>query len=195
MGISVYPDDATNGQEMIRNADAAMYQAKGAGRNAYQFYTSDLNQRALEMLSMENALRRAIERQEFVLHYQPQVDIVSGSVVGAEALIRWNHPDFGLLMPGKFISIAEERGLIVPIGSWVIDEAARQAAVWQNAGTIHSDSRECFRGPIPPEGFCGAAREQREKAWNHPEPPRARTDREHRHARCRNNGQNTREAT
>jgi len=136
MGISLYPDDATNGQEMIRNADAAMYKAKGTGRNAYQFYTSDLNQHALEMLSMENALRRAIERQEFVLHYQPQVDITSGSVVGAEALIRWNHPDLGLVMPGKFISIAEERGLIVPIGNWVIEEAARQAAVWQNSGRL-----------------------------------------------------------
>jgi diguanylate cyclase (GGDEF)-like protein/PAS domain S-box-containing protein len=135
MGISVYPDDATDGQEMIRNADAAMYQAKGAGRNAYQFYTSDLNQRALEMLSMESGLRRAIERQEFVLYYQPQVDIASGSVVGAEALIRWNHPELGLVMPGKFISIAEERGLIVPIGNWTIDEAARQAAIWQNEGT------------------------------------------------------------
>jgi diguanylate cyclase (GGDEF)-like protein/PAS domain S-box-containing protein len=135
MGISLYPDDATDGQEMIRNADAAMYKAKGAGRNAFQFYTSDLNRRALEMLSMENALRRAVERQEFVLHYQPQVDISSGCVVGAEALIRWNHPELGLVMPGKFISIAEERGLIVPIGSWVIEEAARQAAVWQNAGT------------------------------------------------------------
>jgi diguanylate cyclase (GGDEF)-like protein/PAS domain S-box-containing protein len=134
MGISVYPDDATDGQELIRNADAAMYQAKGAGRNAFQFYTSDLNQRALEMLSTENALRRAIERQELVLHYQPQVDIASGSVVGAEALIRWNHPDLGVVMPGKFISIAEERGLIVSIGSWVIEEAARQAAVWQSAG-------------------------------------------------------------
>jgi diguanylate cyclase (GGDEF)-like protein len=136
MGISLYPDDATNGQEMIRNADAAMYQSKGAGGNACQFYTSDLNQRALEMLSMENALRRAIERQEFVLYYQPQVDIASGSVVGAEALIRWNHPDLGLVMPGKFISIAEERGLIVPIGSWVIEEAARQAAVWRNSGRL-----------------------------------------------------------
>ena len=135
MGISLYPDDATNGQEMVRNADAAMYQAKGAGRNAYRFYTSDLNLRALEMLSIENALRRGLERQEFVLHYQPQVDIASGSVVGAEALIRWSHPELGLVVPGKFIPIAEERGLIVPIGNWVIDEAARQAAAWQNAGT------------------------------------------------------------
>ena len=134
MGISLYPDDATNGPELIRSADAAMYQAKDAGRNAYRFYTSDLNLRALEMLSMENSLRRAIERKEFVLHYQPQVDIKSGSVVGAEALIRWNHPDLGLVMPGKFIPIAEERGLIVPIGGWVIEEAARQAAIWNNSG-------------------------------------------------------------
>jgi diguanylate cyclase (GGDEF)-like protein/PAS domain S-box-containing protein len=136
MGISVYPDDATNGQEMIRNADAAMYQAKDAGRNAYQFYTSDMNKRALEMLSMENALRRGIDRKEFVLHYQPQVDLHSGSVVGAEALIRWNHPELGLLMPGKFISVAEERGLVVLIGNWVIEEASRQAAVWKNSGGL-----------------------------------------------------------
>jgi diguanylate cyclase (GGDEF)-like protein len=135
MGISLYPDDGTNAPELIRNADAAMYQAKDAGRNVYRFYTSDLNARALEMLSMENALRRAIERHEFVLHYQPQVDINSGSVIGAEALIRWNHPELGLVMPGKFIPIAEERGLIVPIGTWVIEEAARQAAIWHNSGT------------------------------------------------------------
>ena len=99
MGISIYPDDANDGQEMIRNADAAMYQAKGAGGNAYQFYTSDLNQRALEMLSMESGLRRAIERQEFVLYYQPQVDVTSGSLVGAEALIRWRHPDLAWSCP------------------------------------------------------------------------------------------------
>ena len=134
MGISLYPDDATNGQEMIRNADAAMYQAKAAGRNTYQFYTADLNRRALEMLSMENDIRKAIDRREFVLHYQPQVNISSGRVVGAEALIRWNHPDLGLVMPGKFITIAEERGLIVSIGNWVLDEASRQSAAWQNSG-------------------------------------------------------------
>jgi diguanylate cyclase (GGDEF)-like protein/PAS domain S-box-containing protein len=136
MGISIYPDDGTNGMEMLRSADAAMYQAKGAGRNSYQFYTDDLNQRAMEMLSIENALRRAIERQEFVLHYQPQVDFASGAVVGAEALIRWNHPELGLLMPVQFISIAEERGLIVPIGNWVIGEAARQAAVWGDSAKL-----------------------------------------------------------
>ena len=134
LGISLYPDDAADGQEMIRNADAAMYQAKGEGRNAFHFYTSDLNDRATEILSMENALRRAIERQQFVLHYQPQINISSGAVVGAEALIRWNHPELGLVMPGKFISIAEERGLIVPIGNWVIEEATRQVGLWQNAG-------------------------------------------------------------
>jgi diguanylate cyclase (GGDEF)-like protein len=136
MGISLYPDDSADVPAMIRNADAAMYQAKGAGRNAFQFYTSDLNLRALETLSTENALRRAIERQEFVLHYQPQIDICSGAVVGAEALIRWNRPDLGLIMPGKFISIAEERGLIVPIGRWVIEEASRQAALWQNESRL-----------------------------------------------------------
>ena len=136
MGISLYPDDATNGEEMIRNADAAMYQAKNGGRNACHFYTSDLNRHSLEMLSTENSLRRAIEHQEFVLHYQPQIDIRSGSIVGAESLIRWNHPELGLVFPGKFISIAEERGLIVPIGNWVIDEAARQASIWRNSAKL-----------------------------------------------------------
>ncbi len=136
LGISVYPEDGRDGQDLIRNADAAMYQAKNGGRNAFRFYTSDLNRRALEMLSTENALRRAVDRSEFVLHYQPQISLSTGKVVGAEALIRWNHPESGLLYPGKFIPIAEERGLIVPIGGWVIEEASRQAALWQRSGRV-----------------------------------------------------------
>ena len=193
MGISLYPDDATNGQEMIRNADAAMYQAKSAGRNAYQFYTSDLNQRALEMLSMENALRRAIERQEFVLHYQPQVDISSGSVVGAEALIRWNHPELGL-RHARQIHL-HRRGARANRSHRQLGHRGSGASSCSLAERwdIHPHSGECFCGPIPPEGFCGAAREHRAKAWNHPEPPRTRTDREHHHARCGSDGRNTRE--
>jgi diguanylate cyclase (GGDEF)-like protein/PAS domain S-box-containing protein len=133
LGVAVFPDDAADCQELLRNADAAMYAAKAAGRNACRFYTGDMNLRALEVLSVESALRRALERNEFELHYQPQIDIASGALVGAEALIRWNHPDKGLLMPDSFIPIAEERGLIVGIGTWVIEEAARQLASWGSA--------------------------------------------------------------
>jgi diguanylate cyclase (GGDEF)-like protein/PAS domain S-box-containing protein len=134
IGISVYPDGSASALELIRDADAAMYQAKGVGRNTYCFYTRELNRRALEMLSIESALRRAIECEEFVLHYQPQVHLRTGRIVGAEALIRWNHPQEGLVMPGRFISVAEERGLIGRIGAWVIREATRQIARWQSSG-------------------------------------------------------------
>lgn len=136
IGISVYPDDGRGVQELIRSADAAMYQAKSAGRNSFKFYTSDLQRRAMEMLSTENGLRRAIDQQEFILEYQPQVSIRTGRLVGAEALIRWNRPGAGLVMPGQFIAIAEERGLIVPIGTWVIQEACRQAAAWQKSSAL-----------------------------------------------------------
>jgi len=136
IGISVYPDDGRAVQELLRSADAAMYQAKSAGRNSFKFYTSDLQRRAMEMLSTENGLRRAIEQQEFILEYQPQVSIKTGQLIGAEALIRWNRPGVGLVMPGQFIAIAEERGLIVPIGSWVIEEACRQAVRWQKSKAL-----------------------------------------------------------
>lgn len=131
MGISVYPDDGGTAPELLRSADAAMYQAKSSGRNNFKFYTSDLQRQAMDMLSTENSLRRAIDHQEFILEYQPQVDIHRGRLIGAEALIRWNRPGEGLVMPGRFIAIAEERGLIVPIGAWVIEEVCRQAAIWQ----------------------------------------------------------------
>ncbi|HUN25442.1 MAG TPA: bifunctional diguanylate cyclase/phosphodiesterase [Steroidobacteraceae bacterium] len=134
VGISMFPDDAENAQELLRNADAAMYQAKGDGRDGFHFYTGTLNRRALNMLSMENALRRALDRQEFVLHYQPQVRVATGELIGAEALIRWNHPERGLVMPGTFIPIAEERGLIRAIDEWVFGEAIRQLGEWQSRG-------------------------------------------------------------
>jgi diguanylate cyclase (GGDEF)-like protein/PAS domain S-box-containing protein len=130
MGISVYPDDAADVHDLLRNADAAMYEAKAAGRNAYRFYTSDMNRRALEVLSVESALRRALDRAEFALHYQPQIDLESRTLIGAEALIRWAHPEKGFVSPGTFIPIAEERGLITPIGEWVVGEATRQLARW-----------------------------------------------------------------
>jgi diguanylate cyclase (GGDEF)-like protein/PAS domain S-box-containing protein len=133
IGIAIFPEDGSDAHELIRNADAAMYQAKNAGRNNFKFYTSDLHQRATESLSTENALRHAIDRHEFVLYYQPQVNIQTGRLVGMEALIRWRRPDVGLVMPGNFIAIAEERGLIVPIGDWVLEDASRQAAEWRDS--------------------------------------------------------------
>jgi len=134
IGICMFPDDALDVGDMIRNADAAMYRAKTSGCNTYQFYTRDMNARALEILATETALRHALQDNEFVLHYQPQIDLHSGAIVGMEALIRWNRPGVGLLMPGQFISIAEERGLISAIGRWTLQEAARQAAQWDHAG-------------------------------------------------------------
>ncbi|OHX13997.1 EAL domain-containing protein [Chromobacterium sphagni] len=134
IGISVYPDDGRDYETLVRNADAAMYHAKSSGRNSYKFYTADLNARAREILAIESQLRFALERDEFVLHYQPQVEMQSGRIIGAEALIRWNHPSLGLLGPVRFIQVAEERGFIVQIGNWVIREATRQLVAWRTAG-------------------------------------------------------------
>jgi diguanylate cyclase (GGDEF)-like protein len=129
-GISMYPQDGPDVETLLRNADAAMYRAKDHGRNNFQFYTSEMNDRINERLALENALRRALERNELVLHYQQKIDVRTGALAGAEALVRWNHPDWGLLRPERFIPLAEETGLILQIGEWVIHEACRQIRAW-----------------------------------------------------------------
>lgn len=134
LGITVYPDDGDNFETLLMKADTAMYHAKDAGRNTYRYHTEKMNLDAVEHLQIRNSLRKALERGEFVLHYQPQIDLESLMVTGVEALIRWNHPVFGLVAPFRFIPIAEDSGLIVPIGDWVIAEACRQAAAWQRTG-------------------------------------------------------------
>jgi diguanylate cyclase (GGDEF)-like protein/PAS domain S-box-containing protein len=134
IGISIYPTDGEDMDTLIKNADVAMYHAKESGRNHYQFFSSEMNTRIVERLTLEKNLRTAIERNEFVLQYQPETEIVSGRTVGVEALIRWQHPDFGLLLPAHFIRVAEECGLIVPIGDWVLRTACLQAKAWRNQG-------------------------------------------------------------
>jgi diguanylate cyclase (GGDEF)-like protein/PAS domain S-box-containing protein len=134
IGISMYPNDGTSSAALLKNADAAMYRAKDLGKNNYQFYSADMGTAAFERLTLETSLRRALERDEFVIHYQPQVDIQSGHIIGVEALLRWQHPDFGLLAPMQFISIAEETGAIVPIGEWVARSAMLQTVRWRKLG-------------------------------------------------------------
>ncbi|WP_242470898.1 EAL domain-containing protein [Thiocystis violacea] len=134
IGIAVFPKDGDSGEELLRNANAAMFRAKLAGGQAFRFYTPAMNARALERLDLENGLRQAIEQGGLVLHYQPQLDLRSGQIIGAEALVRWSHPIRGMISPGDFIPLAEESGLIVPLGEWVLREACRQNRAWQVAG-------------------------------------------------------------
>ncbi|OYY95757.1 MAG: diguanylate cyclase [Hydrogenophilales bacterium 28-61-23] len=134
IGISIYPDDGNNVDALMQNADTAMFHAKASGRNSFQFFRPDMNTSAVHRMEVESSLRRALRQCEFVLHYQPQIDLATGAMTGAEALIRWQDPELGLVYPGQFVSIAEECGLIVPIGRWVLREACRQVQAWLDAG-------------------------------------------------------------
>ena len=134
IGVALYPGDGTTPEALLMNADAAMYQAKALGRNRYLFFTPEMNRNIQERLALQDGLRHALERNEFFLTYQPQVDLNSGQVLGVEALIRWLHPEMGLISPAEFIGLAEESGIIAPIGEWVLRSACRQCKAWQDAG-------------------------------------------------------------
>jgi len=134
IGITLYPSDGKDADELIKNADIAMYHAKKQGKNDYQFYLESMNVIAHERLNVESKLRKALENNELCLHYQPQVDAMSGAIVGLEALLRWQHPEDGFIPPGVFVPVAEETGLIVAMGEWVINEACRQGHAWCKAG-------------------------------------------------------------
>jgi diguanylate cyclase (GGDEF)-like protein/PAS domain S-box-containing protein len=134
IGISIYPEDGEDAETLIKNADMAMYNAKEDGRNNFKFFKPEMNHKAVERQTVETSLRRALERKEFLLYYQPKVNLATGEITGVEALIRWHHPSRGLMLPAQFVPVAEDCGLIVEIGRWVLREACRQARAWQIAG-------------------------------------------------------------
>ena len=134
IGIALFPRDGADGEALLRHADLALYRAKAQGRNRFAFFEPGMDAQAQARRRLERELRLALERGEFVLHYQPQLDLGSGRFTGAEALVRWNHPERGLLLPGEFIPLAEANGLIRPLGAWVLREACRQARLWREQG-------------------------------------------------------------
>ena len=155
LGISIFPEHGVDGETLIKNADAAMYSAKDNGRNNIQLFTDQMNAQAVERLALESSLRRALEKKELFLVYQPQMDVATGKITGLEALLRWQHPELGLVPPDRFIRIAENSGLIIPIGEWVLRAACSQARRWQDEGipavvVAVNVSAVQFRQP----GFC-----------------------------------------
>ncbi len=154
IGVSVYPDDGLDAETLIKNADTAMYQAKENGRQSYQFFKPAMNVRAVERQAIEESLRRALDRQEFAVQYQPKVDLRTGAITGAEALLRWTHPIRGLVSPAQFIPVAEDCGLILPIGKWVLREACHQARSWVDVGLpLLHDGGEYFGHGVSSRGF------------------------------------------
>jgi predicted signal transduction protein with EAL and GGDEF domain len=151
IGVSVFPDHGVDGESLIKNADGAMYSAKEAGRNVVRFFTDEMNAEATERLTLERTLRLALDKKEFFLAFQPQMEIATGEIVGFEALIRWQHPELGLIPPDKFIPIAENNGLILQIGEWVPINRLRAGAKMAGIRTFcGADGSECFCNPVSP---------------------------------------------
>ncbi|PWB48004.1 MAG: hypothetical protein C3F18_11615, partial [Nitrosomonadales bacterium] len=154
IGISLFPRDGEDASTLLKNADAAMYRAKDQGRNSVQYYTAEINSRIFQRLMLENSLRSALERDEFTLHYQPQVSLLTGQMIGMEVLLRWRHPEMGMISPANFIPLAEDTGLIIPIGAWVLHTACKQTKAWHDAGlppvrvAVNLSARQ-FRENIP----------------------------------------------
>ncbi|QYZ67620.1 MAG: diguanylate cyclase [Gammaproteobacteria bacterium (ex Lamellibrachia satsuma)] len=134
IGISLFPQDGDSAEKLVANADAAMYRAKEQGRRNYQFYTHELTETAHDRVMLEGGLRNAMEAQDLVLYYQPQISLADGRITGVEALIRWEHPELGLLPPGRFLQVAEDSGLIIPMGNWVLQTACQQMSAWKKSG-------------------------------------------------------------
>ncbi len=186
VGIALYPHDGGDAETLIRNADTALYRAKERSRGSYQFYTTDMNATAFERLVLETHLRRAVERNELVLHYQPQVRIDTGAVVGVEALVRWRHPELGLISPAEFIPLAEETGLIQPIGRWVLATACSQVRSWQDHGFGGLRLAVNLSGRQFQDVDLGAQRRGRPRGDQlSSRGSRVRAHREQHHARCR----------
>jgi diguanylate cyclase (GGDEF)-like protein len=170
IGIAIYPDDATDPETLVRYADTAMVRAKEAGRDGYRFFTAGMNVQVLARLDLELALRHALENNEFMLYYQPKVNLSSGRISGAEALLRWNRPGYGLMFPAEFIPVMEETGLIVRVGAWVIDEACRQMAQWSADGAgdlrvaVNVSSRQFVEGDLEADVRAAIARHNADPA-------------------------------
>ena len=155
LGISIFPEHGADGETLIKNADAAMYSSKDNGRNNFRFFSEDMNAQVMERLTLDSGLRLALDKKEFFLMYQPQMDIATGRITGLEALLRWQHPKLGLVPPDKFIQIAENNGLIIPIGEWVLRTACSQARKWQDEGlTAVSVAVNVSAVQFRQEGFC-----------------------------------------
>ena len=159
LGVCLHPQDGEDVDTLLRNADAAMYRAKDEGRNTHRFYTAELTSKAIERVTLEASLRRAIEREEFVLHYQPQVELASRRIVGVEALIRWQHPELGMISPARFIPLAEECGLIAAIGDWVLRSACRQGVQWLYRGLDFGRIAVNVAGPQVRPGLAWVVKE------------------------------------